>query len=208
MKIKTSRLEGMAALVSQYPPEMLPEVAFVGRSNVGKSTFINRFLNRKNLAYTSSTPGKTRTVNFYNVNEAFRMVDLPGYGYAQASKSAQHEWSKVIDIYLTNRPNLREVFLLVDLRHEPTALDAQMYNWIVHAGYTGYVIATKWDKIPPSKLNQHTQAIVKKLKLSSSDLLFPYAGATKKGLDRIHDLVEKIISEAEELASEELEIED
>lgn len=194
MKIKTSRLEGMAALVSQYPAEMLPEVAFVGRSNVGKSTFINRFLNRKNLAYTSSTPGKTRTVNFYNVNESFRLVDLPGYGYAAASKSAQAEWSGVIDTYLTHRPNLREVFLLVDLRHEPTALDVQMYDWIVEAGYTGYVIGTKWDKIAVSKVGAQMQTIAKKLQMESVDLIYPYAGTTKKGMDEIHNLIAHIIA--------------
>lgn len=180
MKIKNSTLEQVAALISQYPDESIPEIAFCGRSNVGKSSFINSILNRKNLARTSSKPGKTRTVNFYNVDNKFRLVDLPGYGYAATSKKEKESWSKVIERYLNNRKNLYEVFLLVDIRHEPTDQDKEMYNWIVESGFYGFVIATKLDKIGKSKLQKNLKIIKNKLEIEDDDLLFEYSSTTKE----------------------------
>lgn len=149
-----SRLEKIAALPEQYPPSDLGEIAFAGRSNVGKSSLINSLIQRKNLARTSSKPGKTRTVNFYNVDDAFRLVDLPGYGYASVSKAEKEKWAETIETYLHQRENLYEVILVVDSRHEPTVQDKQMYEWILHLGFTGFVVATKTDKLSKNKLNK------------------------------------------------------
>lgn len=187
MKIITSALEAMAALPSQYPTEELPEIAFAGRSNVGKSTLINSLCQRKKLAYTSATPGKTRTVNFYRIEaeweearHAFRLVDLPGYGYAKASRKAQEEWAASINTYLESRSMLREVILLCDLRHAPTALDKQMYTWIRSNGYVGHVIATKADKIPVTKIRAQQKVLAQTLGTDVAHI-HPYAGnvATK-----------------------------
>ncbi|WP_435029270.1 ribosome biogenesis GTP-binding protein YihA/YsxC [Levyella massiliensis] len=187
MKIITSALEAMAALPSQYPTEELPEIAFAGRSNVGKSTLINSLCQRKKLAYTSATPGKTRTVNFYRIEaeweearHAFRLVDLPGYGYAKASRKAQEEWAAGINTYLESRSMLREVILLCDLRHAPTALDKQMYTWIRSNGYVGHVIATKADKVPVTKIRAQQKVLAQTLGTDVAHI-HPYAGnvATK-----------------------------
>lgn len=187
MKIITSALEAMAALPSQYPTEELPEIAFAGRSNVGKSTLINSLCQRKKLAYTSATPGKTRTVNFYRIEAeweearyAFRLVDLPGYGYAKASRKAQEEWAAGINTYLESRSMLREVILLCDLRHAPTALDKQMYTWIRSNGYVGHVIATKADKVPVTKIRAQQKVLAQTLGTDVAHI-HPYAGnvATK-----------------------------
>lgn len=187
MKIITSALEAMAALPSQYPTEELPEIAFAGRSNVGKSTLINSLCQRKKLAYTSATPGKTRTVNFYRIEaeweearHAFRLVDLPGYGYAKASRKAQEEWAAGINTYLESRSMLREVILLCDLRHAPTALDKQMYTWIRSNGYVGHVIATKADKVPVTKIRAQQKVLAQTLGADVAHI-HPYAGnvATK-----------------------------
>lgn len=187
MKIITSALEAMAALPSQYPMEELPEIAFAGRSNVGKSTLINSLCQRKKLAYTSATPGKTRTVNFYRIEaeweearHAFRLVDLPGYGYAKASRKAQEEWAAGINTYLESRSMLREVILLCDLRHAPTALDKQMYTWIRSNGYVGHVIATKADKVPVTKIRAQQKMLAQTLGTDVAHI-HPYAGnvATK-----------------------------
>lgn len=188
MNFQNAKLEAMAVEKHQYPEESLPEIAVAGRSNVGKSTFINRYLNRKKLAYTSSSPGKTRTVNFYNIDQTFRLVDLPGYGYAKAAKQEQMAWARSIDQYLHSRENLREVILLLDLRHEPTALDVQMYEWIVKSGFSGYIIGTKLDKIPRTKLPQHVGMIQKKLHLPDKDMIFPYSGLDKEGMEQIRAL--------------------
>lgn len=187
MKIITSALEAMAALPSQYPTEELQEIAFAGRSNVGKSTLINSLCQRKKLAYTSATPGKTRTVNFYRIEaeweeerHAFRLVDLPGYGYAKASRKAQEEWAAGINTYLESRTMLREVILLCDLRHAPTALDKQMYTWIRANGYVGHVIATKADKVPVTKIRAQQKVLAQTLGTDVAHI-HPYAGnvATK-----------------------------
>lgn len=143
MKINNAELEKVAVLEKQYPHENLPEFAFAGRSNVGKSSFINAMLNRKNLARTSSTPGKTRTINFYKINNSLRFVDLPGYGYAKVAKSEKEKWAGIINRYLETRENILETILLVDIRHEPTNLDKQMYDYIIDSGFSGIVVATK-----------------------------------------------------------------
>lgn len=194
MKIISSELEKIAGIISQYPQINLEEIAFVGRSNVGKSSFINAFLNRKNLARTSSKPGKTRTVNFYNVNNDFRLVDLPGYGYAKVSKSEKEKWKEIIETYLSNRENLLEVILIVDIRHAPSKEDVIMYNWLLEYGFTGYVIATKMDKISKGRLNKHIKIIKETLKIKDSNLILPFSSDSKSNLEKIHQRIENILS--------------
>lgn len=194
MIIHNAVLETMAVFPEQYPEAGLPEIALAGRSNVGKSTLINRFVNRKKLAYTSSSPGKTRTINFYRIEDAFRLVDLPGYGYAKASKEAQRSWAKSIERYLNQRETLFEVLLLCDLRHEPTAQDREMYEWILRRGFRGYVIGTKADKIPKTKLLRHCRIIQQSLRMADSSLIFPYSGFTRGGIEAIHGLIDRILA--------------
>jgi hypothetical protein len=194
LKIISSELEKIAGIISQYPQINLEEIAFVGRSNVGKSSFINAFLNRKNLARTSSKPGKTRTVNFYNVNNDFRLVDLPGYGYAKVSKSEKEKWKEIIETYLSNRENLLEVILIVDIRHAPSKEDVIMYNWLLEYGFTGYVIATKMDKISKGRLNKHIKIIKETLKIKDSNLILPFSSDSKWNLEKIHQRIETILS--------------
>lgn len=194
MKFKEIELEQVAGFKSQWPSEDLPELAFVGRSNVGKSSFINSFLGRKKLAKTSSVPGKTRTINFYRINDKFRLVDLPGYGYAKVSKKEKAKWDKLINEYLHQREALREVFLLVDIRHEPTALDKQMYDWIRETGFTGFVIANKFDKIKKSQIQKHIKQIMKKLEIDDEGLIFAYSSETKHNKDVLEEQVDVIIN--------------
>lgn len=194
MKIKTIRLEQVAGFRSQYPKEDLDEIAFVGRSNVGKSSFINSFLGRKSLAKTSAKPGKTRTINFYNINEKFRLVDLPGYGFAKVSKAEKEKWAKLINDYLASRENLKEIFLLVDIRHEPTAQDKEMYDYIIESGFTGFVIATKFDKIKKSQINKNLQTIQKKLEIEDEGLIFAYSSETKHNKDVLWEQMEVILN--------------
>lgn len=195
MKIDKSTLEKIAVLTEQYPDNNLPEIAIAGRSNVGKSSLINSLINRKNLARTSQKPGKTRTINFYNVNETFRLVDLPGYGYAAVSKSHRDDWGEIIDRYLHSRDNLKEVFLLVDIRHEPNDNDLMMYNWIIEMGFTGYVIATKLDKIGKSRLQQYIKIIAKKLNIQDRKKIIYYSSETKENRKYIYNIIEDIIGE-------------
>lgn len=194
MKFKEIELEQVAGFKSQWPDESIEEIAFVGRSNVGKSSFINSFLGRKNLARTSSKPGKTRTINFYNIDKKFRLVDLPGYGYAKVSKAEKAKWDKLINEYLHQRENLKEVFLLVDIRHEPTQLDLQMYEWILESGFTGFVIATKYDKISKNQLTKHIKAIKNKLNIDDEGLIFAYSSENKHNLSVIHEQVDVIVN--------------
>lgn len=194
MKIKDIELEQVAGFKSQWPKDDLAEIAFVGRSNVGKSSFINSFSNRKAIAKTSSKPGKTRTINFYRVNNAFRLVDLPGYGYAKVSKAEKAKWDKLINEYLHERENLKEVFLLVDIRHEPTALDRQMYDWILESGYMGFVIATKFDKIKKGQVQKHLKQVQKTLGIEDEGLIFAYSSETKHNKDVLEEQVEVIIN--------------
>lgn len=193
MKIKNSTLEKIAVLKEQYPDDSLPEIAFAGRSNVGKSSLINSLINRKNLARTSQKPGKTRTINFYNVNEAFRLVDLPGYGYAAVSKSHRDDWGEIIDRYLHSRENLKEVFLLVDIRHEPNENDLMMYNWIIEMGFSGYVIATKLDKVGKSRLQQYIKVIANKLGIRDRKKIIYYSSETKENRKYIYNVFSEIL---------------
>ncbi|MDD7305314.1 MAG: ribosome biogenesis GTP-binding protein YihA/YsxC [Peptoniphilaceae bacterium] len=193
MKIKSIRLEQVAGFMSQYPKDRLDEIAFVGRSNVGKSSFINSFLGRKSLAKTSSKPGKTRTINFYNINEKFRLVDLPGYGFAKVSKKEKEKWARLINEYLSTRENLKEIFLLVDIRHQPTDLDKQMYDYIIESGFTGFVIATKYDKIGKSKLHNNLKIIQDKLQIEDEGLIFAYSSETKHNKDVLWEQVQVIL---------------
>ena len=185
MKINKADLEKVAVEEKQYPAMNLPEFAFAGRSNVGKSSFINAMLNRKNLARTSSTPGKTRTINFYKVNDDLRLVDLPGYGYAKVAKSEKEKWAGIINRYLENRENLLETILLVDIRHEPTALDKQMYDYIIDSGFSGIVIATKKDKIKRSQVDKHVSIIAKKLGVEHRENIIPFSSEKK---DEVKDM--------------------
>lgn len=185
VKISKAELEKVAVLEKQYPVANLPEFAFAGRSNVGKSSFINAMLNRKNLARTSSTPGKTRTINFYKVNDDLRLVDLPGYGYAKVAKTEKEKWAGIINRYLENRENLLETILLVDIRHEPTHLDKQMYDYIIHSGFSGIVIATKKDKIKKSQLDKHISVIAKKLGVEHRENIIPFSSSQK---DEVKDM--------------------
>lgn len=179
MKISKAELEKVAVLEKQYPLANLPEFAFAGRSNVGKSSFINAMLNRKNLARTSSTPGKTRTINFYKINDSLRLVDLPGYGYAKVAKTEKEKWAGIINRYLENRENLLETILLVDIRHEPTNLDKQMYDYIIDSGFSGIVIATKKDKIKKSQIDKNISVIAKKLGVEHRENIIPFSSSEK-----------------------------
>ncbi|MBS6610784.1 MAG: ribosome biogenesis GTP-binding protein YihA/YsxC [Peptoniphilus harei] len=185
MKINNAELEKVAVLEKQYPHENLPEFAFAGRSNVGKSSFINAMLNRKNLARTSSTPGKTRTINFYKINNSLRFVDLPGYGYAKVAKSEKEKWAGIINRYLETRENILETILLVDIRHEPTNLDKQMYDYIIDSGFSGIVVATKKDKIKRSQINKHIDTIVKKLGVEHKENIIPFSSQDR---DEVKDM--------------------
>lgn len=184
MKIRSSEIVMSAVNRSQYPAEDIPEIAFVGRSNVGKSSTINTLLNRRNFARVSQTPGKTRTINFYLINEEFFFVDLPGYGYAKISKTEKATWGKIMETYLTGRNELCAIFLLVDIRHEPTDDDKAMYEWIKHFGYDCVVIATKSDKISRGQYQKHFSVIRKKLGLKDEKIL-PISSLKKTGVDEL-----------------------
>ena len=193
MRIKTIELEQVAGFKDHWPKDELKEIAFVGRSNVGKSSFINSFTNRKALAKTSSKPGKTRTINFYRANGSFRLVDLPGYGFAKVSKKEKAKWDHLINEYLHERENLREVFLLVDIRHEPTKQDKMMYDWIIESGFMGFVIATKFDKIKKGQIQKHIKQVKNKLEIADEGLIFAYSSETKHNKDVLEEQVEAII---------------
>ena len=177
---------------SQYPAEGIPEIALAGRSNVGKSSIINTLLNRRNFARTSQTPGKTRTINFYLINNEFYFVDLPGYGYAKIAKSEKEKWGGIMERYLESRQELCSIFLLVDIRHEPTADDKLMYEWIKHYGYEVVVIATKADKISRGQYQKHISIIRKKLQMESSEKVIPVSSLKKTGVE---ELWEEIVNQ-------------
>lgn len=194
MKITKSDLHAIAVGPSQYPKDELPEIAFAGRSNVGKSSFINSIINRANLARTSGKPGKTRTINFYIINDSFRLVDLPGYGYAHVSKAERKKWGIIIDEYLTTRENLKEILLIVDMRHEPSEQDLMMYNWIKSFGYSGIVIATKADKISKTRWQKHIDIIQKKLGIKDSSLVLPYSSDKRLNKEKALNILEDILN--------------
>lgn len=193
MKIKSAEIIISAVKKEQYPEESFPEIALAGRSNVGKSSVINMLVNRKKLARTSSSPGKTQTINFYRINNAFSFVDLPGYGYAKVSKVNKEQWGKMIETYLTNRPNLIEVFQLVDIRHSPTAQDKQMYEWIRQFGFNGIVIATKLDKINRSQRKKQLNLIRKELQMGDN-ILLPVSSENKEGKEELWDIINEIFN--------------
>ena len=194
MKINSIELDQVAGFVDQFPKDNMDEIAFAGRSNVGKSSFINSFLGKKTLARTSSKPGKTRTINFYKINNKFRLVDLPGYGFAKVNKKEKAKWNKLINNYLFKRENLKEVFLLVDIRHAPTKQDKQMYDWILASGFTGFIIATKYDKIPKTDLKKHIKQVQNTLNIEDEGLIFAYSSENKHNLGVIHEQIEVIIN--------------
>lgn len=193
MIIKKSDLETVAVKPSQYPPENLKEIAFAGRSNVGKSSLLNLITNRKKLARVSGSPGKTRTINFYIINDEFRVVDLPGYGYAKVSKSMSEGWGEMMETYLGNRPNLVKVIQLVDIRHAPSKQDVEMYNYLRHYGLDGIVVATKADKISRNQLPKHIKEIRQTLKLSQEDKVIPVSALKKTGYEELLDVMESLL---------------
>jgi len=193
MIIKKAEILISAVKREQYPETLGPEIAFAGKSNVGKSSMINAMLNRKKLARTSSEPGKTQTINFYNINDQFNFVDLPGYGYARVSKTEKDKWGKMIETYLTSRPQLREVILLVDIRHEPGKNDQQMYEWIKSFDFTGYVIATKADKLSRSQQMKAIAVIKKTLDIKDQKLILPFSSSSKAGVEETWTLFESIL---------------
>ena len=194
MKIKNVRLDIVCGVTSKLPNNNMPEFAFAGKSNVGKSSLINAFVNRKSLARTSSQPGKTQTINYYNVNSEFFLVDLPGYGYAKVSESVKEKWGKMIERYLKKSPTLKAVFLLVDIRHEPNANDVQMYDWIVANGFDPIVIATKADKISKGAVSKQVSIIKKKLNVVENTKIIPFSAEDKRGLEEIYAVVEEYLN--------------
>lgn len=185
MKIRSSEITMSAVHRHQYPTDGIPEIALAGRSNVGKSSLTNTLLNRRNFARTSSTPGKTRTINFYLINKEFFFVDLPGYGYAKVAKSEKDKWGQVMERYLQDRDELCAIFLLVDIRHEPTADDKMMYDWIKYYGYDCVVVATKADKISRGQYLKHLSVIRKKLQLEKDEKIIPVSSSKKTGIEEL-----------------------
>ena len=193
MVIKKVNLDIVIGVTSAIPDTEFPEVAFAGKSNVGKSSLINALMNRKSYARTSSQPGKTQTINFYNINDAMYLVDLPGYGYANASPAVKAKWGKMIEKYLRQSANLKQVFLLVDIRHDPSENDKMMYNWIVDNGFRPVIIATKLDKLKRSQIAKHVKAVRAGLGLKEDDILIPFSSQTKQGLDELLNTIEGYI---------------
>lgn len=193
MVIKNVALETVCGITSTFPENDKMEVAFAGKSNVGKSSLINAIMNRKSLARTSAQPGKTQTVNYYNVNDIFYLVDLPGYGYANANVEVKAKWGKMIERYLHTSRMLYAVFLLIDIRHEPSANDRQMYNWIIEQGYHPIIIATKMDKIKRSQLQKHIKMIKSGLEVVEDTIVIPFSSQTKQGREEIYELLDDMI---------------
>ena len=195
MVIREASLETVCGITSTLPANSAPEVAFAGKSNVGKSSLINALLNRKALARTSGQPGKTQTINFYKVNQELYLVDLPGYGYAKVSRQTQEKWGKMIERYLHTSQQLRRVFLLVDIRHEPSENDRMMYEWIVHNGYEPVIVATKLDKINRSQRQRHVRMVREGLKARPGTVLLPFSAQTKEGREELWALIEECLED-------------
>lgn len=193
MVIKNVELETVCGPTSELPKNTLPEVAFAGKSNVGKSSLINALMNRKSLARTSSQPGKTQTINFYNINNEMYLVDLPGYGYAKVSEKERERWGKMIEKYLETSEKLRAVFLLIDIRHEPSANDKQMFEWIDYEGYQPIVICTKADKISRGAVQKQIAMIRKSLGADKDTIILPFSALNKTGREDIWDLMDQVI---------------
>lgn len=197
MIIKSAELETVCGITSTLPETEMPEIAFAGKSNVGKSSLINGLLNRKSLARTSSQPGKTQTINYYNINHDLYFVDLPGYGYAQVSVEICAKWGKMVERYLHTSKQLRLVFLLIDIRHEPSENDCIMYDWIVKNGYEPVIIATKLDKIKRSQIQKNLKIIRQKIQPVEGTIIIPFSAQTKQGKEEILQLIEDRIAESE-----------
>ena len=200
MILKNAEITALAVKPSQYPSEDRTEIAFAGRSNVGKSSLLNLITGRKNLARVSGSPGKTRTINFFDVTAKagegdvqFRIVDLPGYGYAKVSKKMTDDWGPMMETFLANRKNLRVVVQLVDIRHEPTAQDRQMYDYLRHYGMSGVIVATKSDKIKRSQLGKSMAVIRKTLDLTDEDIIIPVSALKREGQDKLLEVMEQIL---------------
>lgn len=189
-----AKLLATAVKPAQYPDTLVPEIAFAGRSNVGKSSLINCLTNRTKLARTSSTPGKTATINFYDIKGQYRLVDLPGYGYAKVSKEEQQRWAKMIETYLSDRFNLVQIIQLVDARHKPTQDDLTMLNWIRHFGYTPVVVATKLDKLKKSEIEKNLTVIYEMMELDDDSILLPFSSEKKTGREDLTELIDLLVS--------------
>lgn len=203
MIIRKAELETVCGITSTLPENLLPEFAFAGKSNVGKSSLINGLLHRRALARTSSQPGKTQTINFYNVNDDLYFVDLPGYGYAKVSVEVKAKWGKMIERYLKKSKMLKCIFLLIDIRHDPSANDKMMYNWIVSNGYKPVIIATKLDKLKRSQIQKHVKMVREGLGLEKEDVLIPFSAETKQGRDEIWALIESLQNPAPKMTESE-----
>lgn len=195
MVIKSAELETVCGITSKLPENLFPEIAFAGKSNVGKSSLINGLLNRKSLARTSSSPGKTQTINFYNINKNLYFVDLPGYGYAKVSQEIRNKWGKMIERYLNTSKQLKTVFLLVDIRHVPGENDVTMYDWIVSNGYEPVIIATKLDKIKRSQKEKNIKLIKEKLQVKPGTKIIPFSSVSKQGKEEIWELIQTTIAD-------------
>jgi GTP-binding protein len=194
MIIKNVALETVCGITSTFPETTMPEIAFAGKSNVGKSSLINGLMNRKSLARTSAQPGKTQTINYYNINDELYFVDLPGYGYANVSVEEKAKWGKMIEKYLKQSKMLREVFLLIDIRHKPGANDIQMYDWIIANGYQPVIIATKLDKIKRSQVAKQIKLVRDTLQAEPETHIFPYSAQTKQGREEIYDYIDTVLA--------------
>ena len=198
MIIKHVNLETVCGVTSVLPKNVLPEVAFAGKSNVGKSSLINALMNRKSLARTSSQPGKTQTINFYNVNDSIYFVDLPGYGYTKANEKEKQKWGQMVERYLHTSGQLKQIFLLIDIRHDPGNHDKQMYQWIVNQGYHPVIIATKLDKINRSQVQKHMKMLKTGLGTDSDTIVIPFSAVTKQGREEIYQLLDAYVTYIEE----------
>lgn len=193
MLVKEAILETVCGISSILPKNEYPEIAFAGKSNVGKSSLINALMNRKSLARTSSAPGKTQTINFYKINNNLYYVDLPGYGYAKVNEETKAKWGKMIEKYLHTSDKLKAVFLLIDIRHEPSANDKLMYNWIKDNGFEPIIIATKSDKIKRSQINKHLKMLKVGLEMKADMPIYPFSSLSKDGKDMILEKIEELI---------------
>lgn len=198
MIVKNVELETVCGITSKLPENVMPEIAFAGKSNVGKSSLINGLVNRKALARTSSQPGKTQTINFYNVNKECYFVDLPGYGYASVSKEVKEKWGKMIENYLHTSQVLKAVFLLIDIRHEPSNNDINMYEWILANGYEPIIIATKLDKIKRSQIQKHIKMIRTGLNVVPGTKILPFSAQTKQGKEEILAVIDELVYDTDE----------
>ena len=194
MIIKKAQLETVCGITSKFPENSEPELVFAGKSNVGKASLINALMNRKSLARTSSQPGKTQTINYYKVNDEIYFVDLPGYGYANANIETKAKWGKMIEKYLHTSKQIKCIFLLIDIRHEPGKNDKQMYDWILHNGYQPVIIATKLDKLKRSQVAKCVKIVREGLGLPKEGVLIPFSSQTKQGKEEIYDFIENLLA--------------